>query len=76
MGESFNAMFSVGMRESHKNIIEINTVDAHVFKIILKSLYSNNLELNEEEATELDMLFELYRCCDLYLIEKMMVVVL
>ncbi|KAL4463847.1 hypothetical protein ABPG74_005784 [Tetrahymena malaccensis] len=75
MGESFNTMFTLGMKETHKNVIEIKNIEMQIFKIIVKSLYYNNLELEEEQNGDLSLLFEVLRVCDQFLIEKMIIIV-
>jgi hypothetical protein len=65
-------MFTVGMKESKQNEIEINNISYPVFSSIMHYLYTGDFHFGadtEGQELSLDYLFEFLRVADEYILE-------
>ena len=69
----FHAMFAHGMKESNQEVIELKdeSISAAALKIVLDSIYSGNLQVNDENifevlvaADHLQVTSVVQQCCD------------
>lgn len=70
--EKFKAMFTVGMKESKQQVIEINNISYIVFSSIMHYLYTGEFHFGadtEGQELSLDYLFEFLRVADEYILE-------
>ncbi len=74
----FHAMFTDGMKESNQEVIELKdeSISPHVLKIVMDSIYTGDLHVNEENVFEvlaaadhLQVTSVVQLCCDFLLIE-------
>ena len=72
-GDYFHAMFAHGMKESNQEVIELKdeSISAAALKIVLDSIYSGDLQVNDENifevlvaADHLQVTSAVQQCCD------------
>ena len=72
-GDYFHAMFAHGMKESNQEVIELKdeSISAAALKIVLASIYSGDLQVNDENifevlvaADHLQVTSAVQQCCD------------
>ena len=72
-GDHFHAMFARGMKESNQEVIELKdeSISAAALKIVLDSIYSGDLQVNDENifevlvaADHLQVTSAVQQCCD------------
>jgi len=74
--EKFKAMFTVGMKESKQQEIEINNISYPVFSSIMNYLYTGDFHFGadtEGQELSLDYLFEFLRVADEYILEDVII---
>jgi hypothetical protein len=64
--EYFRSMFSAGLKEGDGGEIHINGTSSAAFKALLKYLYTDNMEVDDDAV-----LFDVAKLCDQYRVERL-----